>query len=113
MVQPGERYALAIRKAGGVRQRVSEDLEPLSGAALDRVRSGVRNRKSRLSRAHADALDGLEQFALGLDARRDDDLGFLKLPDARGPNISHARRDRADQVLGTVIDCRGPEKNLF
>ena len=40
-----------------------------------------------LARSHPDALDGLEKLAFGLDARRDDDFGFLKLGDVRAPTL--------------------------
>src|SRR5580658_1514993 len=63
--------------------------------------------------AHADVLYGLEQFALGLDAGGEDDLGFLKFTDAGGADVAHAGGDRADQILRTVVHRRRSEENLF
>ena len=53
----------------------------------------------RSSRSHPDALDGLEQLALGLDARRDDDFRLLKAGGCRRAHVAHAGGDGADQVL--------------
>ena len=69
--------------------------------------------KRHLARAHADALDGLEQFAFGLDAGGDDDFGFLKFANARRADVAHAGGDGADQILRTVIHRGRAEKNLF
>src|SRR5688572_27099454 len=40
-----------------------------------------------LAGAHADALDGLEEFAFRLDAGSDDDFGFLKFADGAFANV--------------------------
>src|SRR5438094_6562847 len=65
------------------------------------------------ARAHADALEGLEEFAFGLDAGCDDDLGFLKFADGAFADVAHAGGDGADKVLRAVVDGGGAVKNLF
>ena len=66
-----------------------------------------------LARAHPDALHGLEKFAFGLDGRRDDDFGLLKLGDVARADVAHAGGDRADQVLAAIVHFGRAEQNLF
>src|SRR3954466_1458296 len=66
-----------------------------------------------LTGAHADALDGLEEFAFGLNAGSDDDFSLLKLMDRRRTDIAHAGGDSASEVLRTVIDGGWTEKDLL
>src|SRR5437667_2035794 len=66
-----------------------------------------------LARSHADALHGLEKFPFGFDRRRNDDFGLLKLGDVAGANVAHASRDRADEILTSVIDFGRAKKNLL
>src|SRR5260221_4334621 len=66
-----------------------------------------------LAGAHRDALDGLEELAFRLDRGGDDDLGFLEFLDVHRADIAHAGGDRADEVLGAVIDRGRAEEDLF
>src|SRR5436309_1694835 len=66
-----------------------------------------------LSRAHADALDGLEQLAFGFDARRDDDFSLLEFANAGRADVAHASGDCPDEVLRAIINRSGSEKDLF
>ena len=59
---------------------------------------------SASTRAHPDALDGLEKLAFGFDRGCDDDLGLLKLRQRTGADVAHAGRDCADEVLTAVVD---------
>src|SRR3954464_1317916 len=68
--------------------------------------------RSQLSCAHADALDGLEEFAFGFNRGRDDDFGFLEFVNAGGADVAHAGGDGADEVLGAVVHSGGAEKDL-
>src|SRR5262249_7482417 len=63
--------------------------------------------------AHADALGLLEDLALRLDRRRQDQLGELELADRPRPHRSHARLERADQVHGAVVGERRAVEDLL
>src|SRR5579863_10406353 len=63
--------------------------------------------------SHADTLHGLEKFAFGFDAGRDDDFRLLKFADGSGADVAHASGDGADKILRAVIDCGRAEKNLL
>src|SRR5712691_3447284 len=65
------------------------------------------------ARTHADALHGLEKLSFSFDRRRDDDLGLLKLGNVPCTDVAHAGRDRADEILATIIDFGWAKKNLF
>jgi hypothetical protein len=52
-------------------------------------------------------LDLLKEFSFGSDGGRNDDFRFLELPEIGSADISHAGRNRTDQVLASIIDiCR-------
>src|SRR5215471_19276378 len=69
--------------------------------------------KLLLLRAHADALDRLEELAFGLDARCDDQLRFLKLSDIARTDIAHAGHDCAHQILRSVVHRRRSKEDLL
>ncbi len=56
------------------------------------------------TRAHADALHGLEELAFGLNGRSDDYLGLLKFRDVARADVAHAGGDRADKILAAIVD---------
>src|SRR5690242_3373822 len=56
------------------------------------------------TRPHADALHGLEELAFGLNRRRDNDLSLLKLGQVARAHITHAGRNRSDQILAAIVD---------
>src|ERR1051325_10559491 len=62
-------------------------LPPLSLASGKYTRSG-----SRSARSHPHALHGLEELAFRLDARGNDNFGFLELTDGRRADVAHADR---------------------
>src|SRR5207244_5471367 len=49
----------------------------------------------------------------GFDRRCDDDFSLLKLGDVARADVAHAGRDRADEILTTVIDFSRAEQDLF
>src|SRR5215510_6748396 len=55
----------------------------------------------------------LEDLALGLDRRRDDDLGLLQLADAEGAHRAHAGADRTHQVQRAVLGEGRTEQDLL
>src|SRR5687767_2247483 len=55
------------------------------------------------ARSHPHTLHRLEQLALGLDARRNDDLRFLELANVRGADVAHAGGDGAHKILRAVV----------
>src|SRR5439155_18714990 len=66
-----------------------------------------------LARAHADALHGLEKFPFGFDRWGDDDLRLLKLGNVARANVAHASRDRADQILTSIVNFGRTKKDLL
>src|SRR5947207_7711549 len=54
----------------------------------------------------------LEDLALGLDRRRDDELGLLQLADALRAHRAHAGPDRPHQVERAVLGEGRPEQDL-
>ena len=77
------------------------------------LRPAWRLTRGLLLRSHPNALDGLEQLALGSNARGDDNLGLLKLRNISSTDITHAGSDRTDQILAAVVYFRGAEENLL
>jgi len=55
-------------------------------------------------------LNGLEQLAFGLDARRNDDFGLLKFPDGRRADIAHAGGDGANRFCDPSSTVAGPKR---
>src|ERR1041384_7869873 len=55
----------------------------------------------------------LEDLALGLDRRRDDELGLLQLADALRAHGAHAGPDGAHQVQRAVLGEGRPEQDLL
>src|SRR6266511_5902360 len=51
----------------------------------------------------AQLLGALEDLPFGLDGRRDDELGLLRLADIQGAVGARARADRADEIQGPVL----------
>src|SRR5262245_2938697 len=80
-------------------------LSPESGPAASAEQTGLARR--------AQLLGALEDLALRLDRRRDDQLGLLQLADVARPDRAHARADRPDQVERAVLGERGPEQDLL
>src|SRR5882724_9402915 len=85
----------------------------MSHERVTTVNSSLVTCHSSLSCPHAHALHGLEEFALGLNRRRDDDFRLLKFSDVARAHISHAGRDCADEILAAIIDFGGTKEDLF
>ena len=67
---------------------------------------------SGVSGPHPDHLDLLKQFSFRSDGRCNNDFRFLELSKIGGADISHTRRNGADQVLTSVVNVRRTEKDL-
>src|SRR6266545_3443279 len=67
------------------------------------IRSSPPTGLGPLSARAAEFLRLLEDLALGLDRRGDDQLRELEFPDVPGPDRAHARPDRADEVDRAVL----------
>ena len=88
---------------GSPAARLSADLQ---------IRSRPRRRRTASAwRPASGAL--LEDLALGLDRRRDDQLGLLQLADAARADRAHAGPDRADQVERAVLGEGRAEQDLL
>src|SRR5690242_3466433 len=55
----------------------------------------------------------LEDLALGLDGRRDDELGLLQLADGLRTHGAHARADGTDEIQRAVLRERRAEEDLL
>ena len=58
-------------------------------------------------------LSGLKEFTFGFDGRRDNDLRQLEFPDVLSSDRPHARLDRPDEILGSIVQSRGSEENFL
>jgi hypothetical protein len=58
-------------------------------------------------------LNGLEEFAFGLDRRRNDYLRLLKLGNVARADVAHARGNGTDQILAAVVNFCWPKEDLF
>src|SRR5262245_28614871 len=97
---------MAIRSMSPLALSHPEDLRsPESGPAASAEQPGLARR--------AQLLGALEDLALRLDRRRDDQLGLLQLADVAGPDRAHAGADGADEVQRAVLGERGPEQDLL
>src|SRR5947207_10490359 len=69
-----------------------------------------RRRTEPSTGSHSNALNGLEQFALGFDRGCDDDLRLLEFGNIARADITHARGDCAYEVLAAIVNfCRSKQ----
>src|SRR2546430_3896112 len=63
--------------------------------------------------AHAHALVSLQRLALGLQGRRDNDLGAIELSEVLVPARRHRGAQPAEEVEGAVVLARRPDEDLL